>query len=626
MRTGRKPSRASRLAATKPPGATPATAPPAPWWRDPWALAVALAVVPVLVAMRGGLPGEPVADDFGFLHDSWLRGRVDWLSGGGSPLYWRPLSRQLYYRALGPLVLSDPYAIALLHAALLALAGVLLYRALRPAWPAAAAATVALFPILLDPARQLLAWPSCAQDLLALVFGMASLCSASRGRFAWAAAFLGLALLSKETAIAFAPALVLWPAMRERDGRPVPPAARIRFAAGVGALLVAWWLLHEWVSHRAGLLPPPHAGGAAAALGRSIPWAFRGIWLDAWSARDPANVASAWSPWAGLLILATALAITATNRRGRTRLRAAPPWLGWAAVWTGISTLPLATFMPDWSSHRSVIPAVGLGIALVALVSAAPAAWLGGLVAVRLATLLVSPAPPARIATSGSNVDFDFARLSALQRLAHEVRTTLLRAHPTLPHGARLARNQWPRLTLFAFQDPKAVQVWYRDTTLRVIEMADVRAHPLAPLDAIVEFEPHRTPQVALIDPVALRHVLLAADSLTAGRDEATVALLADFERLQRDTTCAVFMGTGLSVRAAALFELRREDEALADIHRALEYYPAEANVRRLLSEYHRIHGNIPAAIADLRQQLLLYPADAEAARALADLEHGKYD
>src|ERR1041385_605812 len=114
-----------------PPSARPQ--PPPPWWRDPWALAVALAVVPVLVAMRGGLPGEPVADDFGFLHDSWLSGRVDWLSGGGRPLSWRPLSRQLYYRVLGPLLLSHPYAVALLHAACLALAGVLLYRALRPA-------------------------------------------------------------------------------------------------------------------------------------------------------------------------------------------------------------------------------------------------------------------------------------------------------------------------------------------------------------------------------------------------------------------------------------------------------------------------------------------------------------
>src|SRR4029077_2640001 len=74
---------------------------PQPLWRDPWALAVALAVAPVLVAARTGLPGEPVADDFGFLHRALLSGSPDWLGGGGSPLYWRPLSRQLYYRLFG---------------------------------------------------------------------------------------------------------------------------------------------------------------------------------------------------------------------------------------------------------------------------------------------------------------------------------------------------------------------------------------------------------------------------------------------------------------------------------------------------------------------------------------------
>src|SRR5689334_18944870 len=107
--------------------------------RDPWALAVALAVLPALIAARGGWLGEPVADDFGFLHHALLAGPIDWLGGGGSPLYWRPLSRQLYFRLLGPLMLAHPLLVALLHALGLAAAGVLIHRALRPAWPARAA-------------------------------------------------------------------------------------------------------------------------------------------------------------------------------------------------------------------------------------------------------------------------------------------------------------------------------------------------------------------------------------------------------------------------------------------------------------------------------------------------------
>src|SRR5439155_12628511 len=105
-----------------------------------------------------------------------------------------------------------------------------------------------------------------------------------------------------------------------------------------------------------------------------------------------------------------------------------------------------------------------------------------------------------------------------------------------------------------------AFQVWYRGTSLRVVEMAELRAHPLERIDAIVEFEPTRTPQVTMLSPVAVRQVLLAANAVAAHHDEEALALLADFERLQADTSCAVFMATGLSIRAAALLELGRED------------------------------------------------------------------
>jgi hypothetical protein len=580
---------------------------------------VALAVVPVLFAARSGLPGEPVADDFGFLHHAIFKGGVGLLDGGGSPLYWRPLSRQLYYLLLGPLMLSQPWLVALLHAALLAAAGVFVYRALRTAWPASAAAAAATFPLLLEADRQLIAWPSCAQDLLALAFGAAAMHALTRGRRSLSLVCLALALLSKETAIAFAPALVLWPLARRADGAPMSPRDRWRTAATAAAVLLAWWLVHEWVSRRAGLLPPPAAavpGGVPARLAQGI-WALRGVWLDGLSVRDPASVTAAWMPWAVLLAIAPALALAATTASGRARFTAALPWLGWGALLAGIATLPLATFMPAWSSHRSVIPALGLGIALIALLRAAPPAWLGVLTGLRLVALLTAPIAAERIGMSGSNVEFDFARLTTLQRLAHDVRGTLRAAHPTLPRHARIARNQWPRGTLFAFQDPRAFQVWYRDSTLRVIEMAEVRTHPLDSLDAIVEFEPYRTPQVALIAPAALRRVLMAADSLVQNRDEAALALLADFERLQPDTSCAVFMATALTVRAGALLELRRDAEAYATIQRALGYYPLEANAHRLLSEYHRINGRLGPAIAELREQLRLFPHDTDAQRLL---------
>src|SRR5205823_3426776 len=65
---------------------------------DRWAWVCLLVAVPSLLASLGGPLGEPVADDYDFLHHAAFAGRGRWLDGGGSLFYWRPLARQLYYR------------------------------------------------------------------------------------------------------------------------------------------------------------------------------------------------------------------------------------------------------------------------------------------------------------------------------------------------------------------------------------------------------------------------------------------------------------------------------------------------------------------------------------------------
>lgn len=592
-----------------------------------------LGVVAVLIAARSAPLGFPVADDFGFLAHALLRPPVDWLDGGGSPLYWRPLSRQLYYMVLGPLMLAWPLGVALVHALLLALAAILLYRALRPAWPAPAAALAASFPLVLDAARQVVTWSSCAQDLLALVFGAAALHALSRGRRPLALGFLLAALLSKETALAFVPALALWPPHAggaSGDGKPAPAtrADRLRTLAGALAVVAVWWLVHEWVSRRAGLLPPPRGAGEgpAPAITEQAWFAIRGVWLDLWSVRDASSLSASWVPWAALALIGSGIAIGASSAKGRTVLRASWPWVAWGLLWAGIAMLPLGRFMPLWSSHRSVIPAVGIGIALVALLRAAPVAWLGALALVRLAALLTSPEPAARISASGSNVDFDFARIATLQRLSHQVHATLKQAHPTLPHGARIARNQWPRMSLFAFQEANAFHVWYRDTTLQVITMGDVKLHPDDPPDVIIEFEPYQSPQLTLLQPAALRVVLLASDSLRLGRHQGALTMLADFERLQPDTSCSIFMATMWSLRGGALLTLRQDDAAARALRRSIRFFAPDPNAHRFLAEYYRVRGRRGEAIQELREHLRYFPNDADVRRALGAIQQGRPD
>ncbi len=593
-------------------------------WRDPWSLAPIAGVLAVLFAARSAPLGFPVADDFGFLSHALLHPPASWFDGGGSPLYWRPLSRQFYYQVLGPLLLAWPFGVALIHAALLALSSLLLYRALRPSWPAPAAAFAASFPVVLDAARQLVTWPSCAQDLLALVFGALALHALSRGRRLVALGALLVALLCKEVAIAFAPAFALWPAHARRapDGSlaPASRADRLRTLAASLAVVGGWWIVHEWVSRRAGLLPPPGGGAAEPGALAKASFAVRGVWLELWSVRDPASLSSEWVPWAVVLILATGLAFAFLSPKGRRSMREALPWVAWGLMWAAIAMVPLARFMPVWSSHRAVIPAFGLGIAMVALLRAAPPAWLAMLAGVRLVALLTSPEPAPRIAAGGSNVDFDFARIATLQRLAFEVHGTIKAAYPTLPHGARIARNQWPRMSLFAFQEEKAFHVWYRDTTLRVITMSDVKLHPNDTLDAVIEFEPHLPKQVAVIQPLALRAVLLAADSLKQDRPEQALAMIADFEKLQPDTSCGIFMATMWSLRGGALLNLRRDEEAARALKKAIASFPPNPDAHRFLAEYYRLKGRRADAVRELREHLRYFPDDVSVQQSLAIL------
>src|SRR5262245_2601761 len=251
-----------------------------PVWRDPWVGLVLAGLGVLLFAARGVPLGEPIADDFVFLHAALFRKPIDWLDGGGMPHFWRPLSRQLYYLLISPFAVSQPWLVAALHALLLAVAGVLLMRALRPAWPAWAAAFAGTLPVALEAGREIVTWSSAAQDLVSLVFGIAMLHALSRGRRGWALSWLVLALLAKESALTFAIAAPFWPPLRARDGRPATVRDRAWTAFGIVVVTAAWWGVHEWVSRRAGLLQPPHSDVQREALPVQLAWAAKGLALE----------------------------------------------------------------------------------------------------------------------------------------------------------------------------------------------------------------------------------------------------------------------------------------------------------------------------------------------------------
>ena len=592
-----------------------------PLWRDPWAGLVVLCLGFVLFAARGVPLGEPVADDFYFLEDRYFR-PFEWFGGGGSQLYWRPLSRQLYYWVIAPFAVPHPGLVAALQACLLAIAGLALYRALRPAWSAPVAAAAAAFPLALEASFEVVSWSSGAQDLFALLFGMLSLHALSRARTLQAMVWLACALLSKETAIAFAAAMPIWPALAAKGDRAALGRDRLRVAGTTAALVALWWLVRAWVMRRAGQLPPP--GGHDGLRPEAILWAARHVWLEALNAATGAPL-GAWMPAGVALVVVTALAVAARSPAGRARLRASLPWLAWAAVWSLLALMPIAWYWPSWGSFRAILPVVGVGVALVALLASA-GAWAVGLVsAMRLSALLLASPVPERMPSTFEdwNTHFDRASLGFLQELTHEVRVRSTSARPTLPRGARIVRYQWPRTASAVFAEDRAFRVWYRDSTVRVIGMLELEAHPEQKADLAIEFEPGGMPRVALIAPDAMQRVLLAADSLRLGRAPGALNLLADLERQQPDSSAALFLATGLSLRGAALLELGRDGEAGEALARAVRLNPDDGNAHRLLAELHVRNGRPDLAVEELQRHLRLMPGDEASRRELEKLAGG---
>src|SRR5690348_8720560 len=190
-----------------PRGSRNPVAPPAPAPRlDRAGYAVGLvALIALFWACRGAPLGVPAADDYDYLAALRAGPSLDWLGPMGSDWYWRPLSRQLYFSALGDTFFQAPLLVAGIHFLLLALLFIFAYRAARTAFEPLGAAAIAAFPLLAEPTRALVSWPTGAQPLLAMTLIALAVHEAAFRR-AWTAALALLgALLAHEQALLAAP-------------------------------------------------------------------------------------------------------------------------------------------------------------------------------------------------------------------------------------------------------------------------------------------------------------------------------------------------------------------------------------------------------------------------------------
>ena len=586
-----------------------------PLWRDPWALATALAVVPLLVRCAGAPLGEPVAEDFDFLRRSLFFGLGSLFDGGGSTAFWRPLAHQVYYAALGPLIVSHPRLVAALHALLLAAGSVFVFRALRSHLGAQAAAVAAAFPMFSESTRTLVAWPSQFVDVGLYFFSAVALYATARRRLAVALAATLLALLCKELAIVTALLLPWLPDGRARE-------LRRRWALAFGALLLAWGATYLAVRHAAGLALPHGLEQAAARLPQRVEWAFAGT-LRALVSLPLARSTQDSAALVFTVALVAATALTDTFAHGaRARLRAKRAWIGWGAAWFVAGTLALAPIFPLWQPNRAQFASVGFGVVAGAASMLAHPALAAALVLGRGALLFAAPPAAPTIAEEApvTGAFMDFAQLSRLERFMHETHTALRAEYPRAEPRASLIEMNLPRGLIYALGGDRAVQVWYRDTTLRMVNFAHVAEDTALSMIAGVQFQPHAEPQVVMLSPAAMRAQDAAYRHLVGQNWEAAIAAVDRADSLAADAEHVVFHANNAGYRALALYQLHRFDDALAQARRSVAGDDRDQNGSRALATLLAMAGHYDEAMAEADRLLGLAPGDPTVARLRAGI------
>jgi hypothetical protein len=567
---------------TQAPARAAAPGKPAERKADVWALLALLPIAALIWHSRGAPLGEPVAEDFDFLHHAFFSANHTLLDGGGSTAFWRPVAHQIYYMLFGPTMLAHPRWVVAFHFAALVLATLLLYRVLRgAAWSGPAAAVAASFPAMAESMRALLSWSSYFVDLGLIVFSAIALHEASRRRLWSTLGALLLAFGCKELALVTALLLPWMPGDHMRGVRE-----RLRWAAATGVLAVGWGIAYITIRRRAHL-ELPH-GLEHNAITVQTPVLTRYIWAKWNSARAAFSLPFTHVPWeiwlvAALIVLAAAaVALYIARLSSRRLLRARVAWIFWGLLWFACCSATLIVVYPIWAPTRALFGSIGLGIAIVALVEAASPWLLAALFAMRAGAFALSPAPPPIVTavapSTGAFLDFD--HLVRLQRLMEAVRTRLERDYPKLSHGSNIVQQDMPRLAEYAFGGNLALQCWYRDTTLRWVRYDAFMHDPRSEAVTVVQYQPDVVPMIALVDPRVMLLIELAKVRVAKQQWATLLADMNSADSLLTDRGATYTLSLIENRRAIALSGLGRMVETEQAGRSSLAHWPQSPNAR----------------------------------------------
>ena len=424
------------------------------------------------------------------------------------------------------------------------------------------------------------------------------------------------ALLCKEVAVVTALLLPWIPGIGPR-GR----GERLRWSVATLALAGAWAAAYLTVRHHAHLALPHHLESSAELA--ATPILTRLTWATGNSLRALFSL-PAVSIGRSTPILATAVALlgiaafVAMQRRRSPRVKESLRLATWGLAWFLAASATLASIYPIWAPNRSGYGALGFGAFAVALTEAASPLLLGALVALRLAAFALAPGPPTDIENRAPQAGafMDFERLVRLQRLMRATRLALQDRYPTLPHGAQVGQHYLPRMAEYAFGGPHALQTWYRDSTLRWVRYADFVAHTEMPLVTIAQFQSGQKPEMALVEPEAMREFLRSYECIQRFKYDSSLVHIARADSIQTDRNAKVFRGEIEGQRAIALVGLDRDQEAEGIARNGMQLWKENVYAEFALAVVNYRRGDLTASAA-LLDSILRMTTTYEAAKRL---------
>jgi tetratricopeptide (TPR) repeat protein len=317
------------------------------------------------------------------------------------------------------------------------------------------------------------------------------------------------------------------------------------------------------------------------------------------------------------LVVLVAAFLVVNRAKARQRWLIGLPWIAWGLAWFLAQAALLTQVYPLWGPFRATSGAWGLGIALVATTWAAAPALLTALVALRLLALVLSAGAPALVHEAGESA-FDYASLARLSRFTHETREALTTARPTLPAHGTVAWRHRPLMAQHAFAQGQALQVWYRDTTLRWISWEDVQRDFAQSPDVVLEFEPDQSRQIVVLDSAAVNAYQVGDRALSAEAYELALLQLGRADSLQGDRQARVFLAAIAGKRALCQLALGEAETARREAEQSLASWRDGSDARYVLAVMAISEGRLEEARRQLDSLLARYPYDVSG-RAMLD-------